>query len=65
MSRQSEPESAKVIPFPQKASAALRGPRRPSTPPARPAATRNPDIEWGSGWYHQVAIRDDEKPAKT
>ncbi len=57
MDSKSERQTAEVIPFPGRARSGTRG-GHGVVAPARSGRPDQPRIEYGSGWYHDVAIRD-------
>ena len=57
-------EGAKIYEFPRKVRTAAGGPRRQNQSDADLRSRPNPDVEFGSGWYHEAAVQDAERTRK-
>ncbi len=51
-------EPAQIISFPAKVRLPMNGARLSQELPLQPSAVRVARTEFGSGWYHEAAIRD-------
>jgi hypothetical protein len=54
-------ETAKIYQFPVRRPPNADARRQRSKPAADLNSTQLPEVEFGSGWYHDAAIRDAER----
>jgi hypothetical protein len=57
-------ESAKIYQFPTRASLGGTGLRGKTKPAADLKMVQLPEASFGSGWYHEAAIRDADRNQK-
>jgi Protein of unknown function (DUF2735) len=53
--------SAEIIPFPSRARSISKERREAEMPATKFALPRVANVAFGSGWYHEAAIQDDER----
>jgi hypothetical protein len=64
MSPHFETKTAKIYQFPLNRRKAPNNPQTSGTPSPTAESKLWPAADFGSGWYHQAAIQDAERPRK-
>jgi hypothetical protein len=57
-------ESAKIYAFPERNRAAAGSQRRDDKAAAVSRLQQLPVVEFGSGWYHEAAVQEADRPRK-